>query len=637
MTGFFAGKTDRKRSDLQAIGRAMNDSLRHRGPDGQDIWQDPDTPLLLAHRRLAIIDLTEAGRQPMVSSSGRYVIVYNGEIYNHPALREDLEQSGFPFRGRSDTETILAAIEKWGFNQTLQKISGMFALVLWDRASRTLHFARDRLGKKPLYIGWAGKGLVFASELKALHAHPDFSPRISAEALSLYMNYGFVPAPSCIFEGVWTVPAGHRLSLGTERLIAGENLSPLMEPYWHHLHILEESRAKISRRNDEDTLTEFENLLTACVKDRLVSDVPLGTFLSGGIDSSAVASLMQSLSNRPVKTYSIGFKEAGFDEAGFAKKIAGHLGTDHHELYVSAGEALDTIPSLPEIYDEPFADASAIPTYLVSKFARSGVTVALSGDGGDEMLGGYNRHTHGTSLWAGTRWIPSPLRKAIAGGLRSIDTERWDALFLLQPHMGSAVHKTASILALKRQEDVYKKLLGGGSGVLKTLSPSETFLDRAGWQPPKNLSFAEKMMYWDALFYLPNDILAKVDRASMAVSLEARAPLLDQRMYEFCWTLPLHFKIRGGRGKWLLRALLKKHVPETLFERPKQGFSVPIGEWLRGPLKEWTEDLLNRENDYFDAEKIRAIWHNHLAGRGHHAQQLWTILMFQAWHRHWMK
>ncbi len=627
---------------MQARARAMADTLRHRGPDDGQVWMDDEISLVFAFRRLAIIDLSAEGRQPMVSATGRYTIVFNGEIYNFLKLRKELERAGVQFRGRSDTGVILASAEHWGLNQTLQKINGMFAFVVWDKKERKIHFARDRLGKKPLYIGWANDALVFGSELKALRAHPDFEAEINPKALSLYLQYGFLPSPACIYKNAWSLPAGSRLTLSVPNLEAGTNLSTHMEPYWQHAHAMEDSRSKKIHASDETVIKEFEELLTECVRDRMISDVPLGAFLSGGIDSSSVVALMQHHSGQSVKTYTIGFREAGFDEAAHAAKISAHLGTDHHELYLGAQDALNVIPRLPEIYDEPFADMSAIPTYLVSEFARCDVTVALSGDGGDEMLGGYNRHVTGAKLWNRIKFLPKPVRAALGGAIKKLPPERWDRLIQSRPQAGTLMHKAANFLSMNAQEEIYQNLLSSWhEPPVKNAGQAKTILSDSAFQPPAGLSFAEKMMYWDALFYLPGDILTKVDRASMASSLEARAPLLDRRIYEYAWRLPAQFKIRNGKGKWLLRQVLKRHVPEELFERPKQGFSVPVGEWLRGPLKDWAEDLLSVKklgrHGLLDAPPIRSAWADHLAGRGSNAQKLWTVLMFQAWHERWMK
>ncbi len=616
----------------------MNGALEHRGANDSGVWLDNDLPIAFGHRRLSILDLSSAGHQPMESSSGRYVITYNGEIYNFKELRQEL---GHDFQGNSDTEVLLAAIERWGFRKTLDKIIGMFAFALWDRKHKSLYFARDHMGKKPLYIGWAGSTLVFASELKAIHAHQNFNPDIDRDSLCSYMRFGYVPAPMCIYKQVWQLQAGAYMAIDISMLRAGQDLNPLMDSYWSHKDAL--MAARKNPITHDNIIGEFEGLLSACVNDRMISDVPLGAFLSGGIDSSIIVALMQKNSDKAVKTYTIGFEEASFNEAVHAKKVAAHIGTDHHELYLSASDALDIVPDLPQIYDEPFADISAIPTYLISKFARKSVTVALSGDGGDEMLGGYNRHISAPKAWDITNnHIPAPLRAPFANIIKSVPTSIWDKMRPNRPQFGSHMHKFAYIMGKQCEADVYMSLVsnwqspknlvrGGHEELIPLVDPDMQI---------KGLNFAEDMMYWDSLSYLNGDILTKVDRASMAVSLEVRAPLLDRRIYEYVWRLPLEYKIRDNKGKWLLRQVLKNHVPDELFNRPKQGFSVPVAEWLRGELREWAEDLLYektlRAQGLLDYVQVRDIWEQHQRGKGNHANKLWTILMFQAWHRKWV-
>ena len=644
ITGFYSTAKLNEKKRFQEIGRAMCRAISHRGPDGQDLWQGEDTPLILGHLRLAIIDLSDEGKQPMTSASGRYVMTYNGEFYNFQDMRKDLKSAGVSFRGRSDTEVFLAAIDYWGLNLALQKISGMFAIALWDRHEKVLHFMRDRMGKKPLYIGWAGQSLVFGSELKALRVHPDFKAEINRNSLNAYIQYGYVPAPHCIYQNVWTLPAGHRMALHLPSLEAGQDLQSKMEAYWNHLRVLQESRTKENSKSDAALVEEFETLLKTCVRDRMVSDVPLGAFLSGGIDSSTIVALMQKESARPVKTYSIGFDEAGFDEAVYAKKVAAHLGTDHRELYLKPEDTRDVIPLLPDIYDEPFSDISAIPTYLVSKFAREDVTVALSGDGGDEMLGGYNRHLIAPKLASAMTFLPRPLREAMARGILSVPPEKWAQIKPNRPEFGTHIHKVAQMLPMRSRKEIYRALLSGHPNAGDLVLGSETpavLDDGAEWDPDgQGLSFAEEMMARDAMGYLPNDILAKVDRASMAVALEARAPLLDMRIYSYVWGLPENAKIRGGQGKWLLRETLKRHVPAALFERPKQGFSMPVSAWLRGPLKEWGEELLSPEKlknqGYLNPALVRCLWNSHQSGQRDIGPALWTILMFQAWLERWV-
>lgn len=643
LTGLYTFDPRPDRSALHKTVQRMNEAIKVRGPDSGDIWQDPDMPLALGHRRLSILELSPLGHQPMESASGRYMIVYNGEIYNFKALRADLDSAfKITFRGGSDTEVLLHAIENWGIEETLEKINGMFAFALWDRKAKALYLARDRMGKKPLYVGWAGSTLIFGSELKALCAHPDFRRDVDRASLTSYMRFGYVPAPLCIYQQVWQLPAGNMMALDMRMLRGGQDLKPLIESYWSHKDALITAREN-PIENTDNVVSEFEDLLTTCVQERMISDVPLGAFLSGGIDSSTIVALMQKNASSPVKTYSIGFEETGFNEAEHAKKVAEHLGTDHHELYVNAKDALEVVEDLPVMFDEPFADTSAIPTYLVSKFARESVTVALSGDGGDEMLGGYNRHISAPKAWKTVNNIPANLRKPFAQMITSISPCFWDKLRPSRPQFGAHMHKFAGILEKTYESDVYLSLVShwktpktfvqdGKENIVPLVDPDVQI---------EELDFAESMMYWDTLSYLNGDILTKVDRASMAVSLEARAPLLDKRIYDYVWRLPMDVKIRDGQGKWLLRQVLKNHVSDELFDRPKQGFSVPIADWLRGDLKDWADDLLNenrlRKQGLLNYPAIRTLWDEHQKGRGNHAQKLWTVLMFQAWHKHWIE
>lgn len=643
ITGFYDLDKTAPRDGLQAVARKMAGAIAHRGPDADGFWQDPDVPLVLAHRRLSIIDLSVDGAQPMASPNGRYEIVFNGEIYNFQTLRKDLEDEGATFRGRSDTEVMLAAFEVWGVNRALQRLNGMFAFALWDREKRQLHLVRDRMGKKPLYIGWAGKSFVFGSELKAFRAHPDFKPEVNRNALALYMRFGCVPAPHTIYQGVWQMPPGTRITLVFDLLSAGDDLAKDCAPYWSPPRVVEEACHNPLRGSDLELTNQFENLLRDCVRERMISDVPLGAFLSGGINSSTVVALMQAQSNQKIKTYCIGFNEKGYDEAAAAQAVARHLGTDHHEIILGPEQAQSVIPQLPDMYDEPFADSSQIPTYLVSKFAREQVTVALSGDGGDEMMGGYIRHQAIPSLWNRVGWWPQPARNFVANRIHGITIETWDRIGRAQPQFGERIYKIADILPLKSMEDIYIHVMSRW--------PNPTEIVRNSREPlialhdpamlPRDLTFAERMMYGDALSYLPNDVLVKVDRASMAVALETRAPLLDYRVFEFCWRLPVDARIRGDQGKWLLRQVLARHVPDHLFNRSKQGFAAPIGDWLRGPLQDWAHELLRplrlEQDGYLNPVPINTAWQEHLDGKGNHAHRLWTVLMFQAWLDRWMK
>lgn len=642
IAGFFDTKAGMNRAEMQAAGTAMHRAIAHRGPDDHGLWQDPDAALLLAHRRLSIIDLSPEGHQPKESHSGRYVVTYNGEVYNFPALQAELEALGVSFRGRSDTEIMLAAFDVWGVNRALQKITGMYAFALWDRQERVIHFVRDRMGKKPLYVGWAGSALVFGSELKALRAHPQFEARLDRRATSLYMRYGYIHAPHSIYEGVWQVPAGCRLTLRLPGVAAGEDLAGLIEPYWHHPRQVEEARARSVPMDDRAAVDGLEHVLRAAVKSRMMADVPLGAFLSGGIDSSSVVAMMQQIAPAPVKTFSIGFEDAGYDEAVHARQVARHLGTEHHELIMTQKEALGVIPKLPEMYDEPFADSSQIPTYLVAKMAREHVTVALSGDGGDEMLGGYLRYTLVPDLWRRIAWMPPALRAAAADRLLAVSPQALNRMAPFYPRFGDKVHKFADFIRQRSADGIYQRLVSNWHApetiVIGGAQPPVP-LDSAAWQA-RGLGVTEGFMYADLLSYLPNDILVKVDRASMAVALEARAPLLDVSVFEYGWSLPMPMKIRGGKGKWVLRELLARYVPRDLFERPKQGFGMPVAEWLRTDLRDWAEDLLDegrlRQDGYLTPEVVRAAWADHLAGRANHASRLWSVLMFQSWARRWM-
>lgn len=633
---------DSGKNSLSSIAESMATAMERRGPDDAGVWSDENSGIALSHRRLSIIDLSPEGHQPMPSATGRYIMSFNGEIYNFQNLSRQLTDLGHNFRGRSDTEVMLAAFEQWGVNLSIQKFEGMFAFALWDAKERQLHLIRDRIGKKPLYAGWAGDSLVFASELKAIRQHPDFKPEINRSALTLFMRYSSIPAPYSIYENIWTIPAGCRLAISASTITPRESLIERMEPWWHHTQVIERAKDKLSSSSDEETIKEFEELLSTCVRERMVSDVPIGAFLSGGIDSSAIVALMQKESSRPVKTYSIGFNEKGFNEAEYAKKIASYLGTDHHELYMNESDALKIVPELPSIYDEPFADISAIPTYLVSRFARKDVTVALSGDGGDEMLGGYNRHFSAPSIMNKANLLPHPIRKLTAGIIKSVPVSTWDSILSSHPQSGERMHKIANLLPLRSPEEAYRELLSHWKTpetlVVEGKEPLIPLQD-SNYRFEKQLSFAERMMAGDALSYLPNDILVKVDRASMAASLEARAPLLDKRIYEYVWTLPEKMKIRDGKGKWLLRQVLNKHIPEELFKRPKQGFAMPVGDWLRGDLREWAEDLMSKEHledkNYLNPEVIHNTWNEHLQGKGNHATALWTVLSFQSWAKKW--
>ncbi len=646
ITGLYTFEPRVDRLRLHKVVQGMTDAIISRGPDAGDVWQDPDDPLALGHRRLSIIDLSPMGAQPMESHSGRYMIAFNGEIYNFKDIRKELEFAhSVEFRGNSDTEVLLSAIEHWGITKALQQIKGMFAFALWDRKTKALYFARDRFGKKPLYIGWAGSTLVFGSELKSICAHPDFCRDIDRGSLTSYMRFGYVPAPLTIYKRVHHLPAGMMMAVDMGMLRAGQDLKPLMEHYWNPKDVLVRARENPIASDETEIVDEFEKILQDSVSTRMVSDVPLGAFLSGGIDSSTIVALMQKHANETggdkVKTYSIGFDEAGYNEAEHAKEIAAHLGTEHHEKYVTARGALDIVPKLSHMFDEPFSDTSAIPTFMVSQFARESVTVALSGDGGDEMLGGYNRHISGPRAWKTINNIPANLRGPFSKLIGAVPVSVWDKARPSRPQFGAHMHKFAGLMTKYFEGDVYLSLVSNWQKpkdiVIRGYEDEIPLVDPE--MQVEGLSFAESMMYWDVISYMNGDILTKVDRASMAVGLEARAPLLDQRIYEYVWRLPMDMKIRNRQGKYLLRQVLQNHVPQELFNRPKQGFSVPIAQWLRTDLRDWAEDLLDektlREQGHLDYKMVRKTWEQHLKGRGAHANKLWTVLMFQAWKKEW--
>lgn len=632
----------------------MCDSLAHRGPDDAGTWAEPEQGVWFGHRRLAVLDLTPEGHQPMLSASGRYVIVFNGEIYNYRELRTKLEQGNalspgerekYVWRGHSDTEVILAACEAWGVHAALKQIRGMFAFALWDKKTHTLTLARDRIGEKPLYFGLVKGVLIFASELKALRAHPAFSAAINRNVLALFLRHNYVPGPYTIYEGIHKLPPGCEMSITADDLRRRE--LPPVQPYWQAREICERGQRERFNGSDAEAVHELEMLLGNAVGGQMISDVPLGAFLSGGVDSSVIAALMQAQSRRPVKTFTIGFTEQGYDEAPHARAVARHLGTEHTELYVTPQEARDVIPLLPTIYDEPFADSSQIPTFLVARMARRDVTVCLSGDGGDELFGGYNRYFWTMNL--GPRWagVPRPLRAALAGMLTRLPAGSWDRFFSVlnrflprawrYANPGDKLHKLAGILTMSSAEETYMDLVShwkSPANIIPGACEPPTVLTEKN-KHAQLREFEHWMMSMDLVSYLPDDILVKVDRAAMAVSLETRTPFLDHRVVEFAWRLPLAMKIRNGTGKWLLRQLLYKYVPREMVDRPKTGFGVPIDQWLRGPLREWAETLLDAgrltREGYFNPVPIRQKWEEHLSGCQNWAYHLWDVLLFQSW------
>lgn len=660
------------RGSAEAVATRMALAIQHRGPDDAGAWADAQAGIALGFRRLSIVDLSAAGHQPMHSAGGRYVITFNGEIYNHLALRAELGE--LPWRGHSDTETLLAGFDAWGVEETLKKTVGMFAIALWDVQTRTLHLARDRFGEKPLYYGWVGSGsntaFVFGSELKALRAYPGFANPVSRDALALYMRFTYVPAPHSIYQNIFKLEPGCMLSIDAALQPYQSNAlippAQLLRPpatqgaltlrRWWSLAAVVQAGTQNQIQDEAQAVHALEQRLKDAVRLQMLADVPLGAFLSGGVDSSTIVALMQQQSNQAIKTFTVGFEEAGFDESPHARAVAQHLGTDHTEFFVTAHEAQAVIPHLPAMYDEPFADSSQIPTHLVCRAARQQVTVALSGDAGDELFGGYNRYFWGPRIWSRLSWLPYPIRQMLGAAIRAVPLAGWDALSrpinaMLPAAQGIAgagdkAHKLAARLGGVRDlDDLYRSLVsewqdpaqvvkGVGSTRCAANHAPQSLLD-----DPLPAQGAEqhqlRMMYRDSITYLPDDILCKVDRAAMAISLETRVPFLDHRVAELAWQLPLHMKIRGNEGKWALRQVLYKYVPRELIERPKAGFGIPVGQWLRGPLRDWAEALLNEQRlqaeGYFHPAPIRTKWAEHQSGQRDHTASLWTVLMFQAW------
>jgi len=625
--------------------RAMAASLWHRGPDDGGVWLDPEAGIGLAHRRLAILDLSPHGHQPMRSAGGRFVLAFNGEIYNFLELRRELTSLGHPFRGNSDTEVMLACFEQWGAAESLKRFQGMFAFALWDREERTLLLARDRVGEKPLYYGVCRGSFLFGSELKALRKHPDWSGGIDPLALNLFFRYTYLPAPYSIHPGVAKLAPGCYL---TVRCRKDGSFDSQLSCYWSIAEVARSGLADPFRWSEREAVAALEERLSAAVARQMIADVPLGVFLSGGYDSSTVVSLMQRQSPTPVKTFSIGFREDGFDEAQHARAIARHLGTEHTELYVTERESIEVIPRLPSLYDEPFADSSQIPTYLLARLARQQVTVSLSGDGGDELFCGYNRYELVERYWGRIGRIPHPLRKGIGRLASRLPVPLLDGICLAgRPLLpagldGERVQRLGWLFGAKsphalaeqmsgyhRWADALVKVGGGGEG--------EGEGEGEGLPRTGSRCIPSEMMLMDFLRYLPDDILVKVDRAAMGVSLETRIPLLDPEVIELVWRLPIDLKRRDGERKWILRQILYKYVPRPLVDRPKMGFGVPIEHWLRGPLRDWAESLLSREalsaSGLLDPAPIRQKWLEHQSGRQNWRYQLWPVLMFQSWYQ----
>ena len=638
-----AGFVDINQIDSESICNDMVRTLHHRGPDHSAVWVNKDLGVALGHARLSILDLSPAGHQPMTSSSGRYVMIFNGEIYNHLQLRKDVGLSGYSasWKGHSDTETLLAAFSTWGIKKALQATVGMFGLALLDLKERKLILARDRMGEKPVYYGWQNDTFLFGSELKALKAHPVFQNTINRDSLCLLLRHNTISSPHSIYEGIFKLAPGSILSLNLD------NKEVDIETYWSMKEVVQSALNNPFEGSEQQALLELESILSKSVSDQMVSDVPLGAFLSGGIDSSTIVALMQAQSTNKIKTFSIGFNEKEFDEAKQAKNVAKYLGTEHTELYVTSSEALDVIPQLPTMFDEPFADSSQIPTYLVSKLAKQSVDVSLSGDGGDEIFGGYNRHVWVKSIWEKTRHLPLISRHLVFYAITSLSPTAWNKFFRMcseffpsryrtsQP--GDKMYKLANVITAENPDAMYRNLVSHwnkpDSIVLGSKEPKTPLSDSSIL--PNLFDVEQRMMFLDAVTYLSDDILTKVDRAAMAVSLETRVPILDHRVVEFAWRLPLNMKIKNGQGKWILRQLLYKHVPKELVERPKMGFGVPINSWLRGPLRDWAENLLEpsrlQQEGFFNAEAVGRKWNEHISGKRDWQHHLWDVLMFQAW------
>jgi asparagine synthase (glutamine-hydrolysing) len=633
------GRTDR--CGLESVAAQMAHALSHRGPDDHGVWADPETGVALGHRRLSILDLSPAGHQPMLSRNGQFVISYNGEIYNCEEVRQELRKAnpGLGFRGHSDTEVMLAAFEHWGIEPSLQRMNGMFAFALWDRNERTLVLARDRFGEKPLYYGTVGGAFLFASELKAFLEHPAFAAEIDREALGRYLQFSCVPAPYSIYRGV------RKLLPGT--ILRCRNGEVHLSTFWSVLACMEGAASRPFEGSETDAIAELDRLLRDAVRMRMRADVPLGAFLSGGIDSSLIVALMQAQSKSPVQTFTIGFQDPAYDEAPDSRAVARHLGTEHTELYVTPAEAVGLVNCLPEVYDEPFSDSSQIPTLLISHLARQHVTVSLTGDGGDEVFGGYNRYTLGDRLWKWLRHTPNTLRRFAATALTGVEPRHWESVFGLfrpilpagfrQRNPGYKLHQLVRLLSSADLEDMYARM--ASHWLPSEQAVRESALDSrrhpSGQEWPALPNFALQAMYLDTITYLPNDILAKVDRATMAFGLESRIPYLDHRVVEFAWRLPFEMKVRPYCGKWILRQLLKRYIPPALTERPKMGFAVPLDAWLRTSLRDWAEALLDphriEQEGFFNSAVIRNKWDAHQEGRSNWQHHLWDVLMFESW------
>jgi len=640
-----------RRTGLDQLGRQATDMaavLAHRGPDDSGLWVDPEGRVAFGHRRLAVVDLSPLGHQPMVSSDERWVIVLNGEIYNHPALRARLVAEGARFRGGSDTEVLLEAVQHWGIDAALEAVEGMFALALWDRRELELHLARDRFGEKPLYYGWIGHRLAFASELKSIRNIHGFTPELDRDAVALYLRHNCIPAPRTVYRGISKLEPSQIVTFGPQ---ATPGSSPRPRSYWSARSAIEDARKRPMSGPDELLVDRTEAVLTDSVAARMVADVPVGAFLSGGVDSSLIVALMQQASDRPVRTFTVGFADRSFDESDEAGAVAAHLGTDHTLLTMGDAEAAAVIPRLPEIWDEPFADISQIPVLLVSQLARANVTVSLSGDAGDELFAGYNRHAWLERLWSKTSVLPGPIRRAAGSALLAMPPGVIDNLASATQALpvrwqvrnpATKVSKVGRVLASTSPQDAYLALVSHWQNPVSMVSGAGPIAsvasDSSTW--PELSGITEQMLWLDLVGYLPDDILTKLDRAAMAVSLETRVPFLDRAVFDLAWRLPMEAKLRDGVTKWVLRQVLYRHVPQALIDRPKMGFGLPIGSWLRGSLRPWAEDLLDerrlRNQGLLDPAPIRQAWADHQSGRRDLAYELWDVIALQAWLDRWM-
>jgi asparagine synthase (glutamine-hydrolysing) len=642
LAGILSGKSF-SHDELQRVTKRMSDAIVHRGPDDDGVWVDADAGIGLGFRRLAIVDLSAEGHQPMRSATGRYVIIFNGEVYNHWDLRRELQSIGCRFRGHSDTEVILAAFEQWGIERAVRRFIGMFAIAVWDIKLRKLSLIRDRLGIKPLFVYHHDSLVSFGSELKALLAGPEFDRTLDRSALTAYLRYLYVPAPRSAFLHVVKLAPGHILTISDPTAPL-----PASVPFWSATTAASDGEHMQYSSGDEEAIADLEEILGDAVRLRMQADVPLGALLSGGVDSSTVVALMQASADRPVKTFTIGFDQHEFNEAAHARAVAEHLGTDHTELHLTGDDALAVVPRLAEMFDEPLADPSQIPTYLVCELARREVTVALTGDGGDELFAGYNRYVDGERLITEfDRW-PSLLRRFSASGLTKVSPRAWnrmrDTMRPVLPVAGSTrlfgekIHKIGGLLREDSRGGMYRSLLSAWQQP-EDFVVGGTSITADRMNGSSGLGLMEQMMLSDQTSYLPDDLLAKVDRASMAVSLEARVPILDHRVVEFSWRLPRKFKVRDGRGKWILRQILYKHVPRALVDREKMGFSVPLAQWLAGPLRNWAGDLLLSDDPdgFLRSTVVRREWDRFLAGNSASAAGIWAVVMLRSWQDRWLR